>query len=98
LKSDGYKAKAVLDGEPKKKKLNRAKLLVVNQSSTVMENAEVSLEQTAQIDQEEEEIPVTPIMVMQNVGLALGIPPKKLTKEQLEAGPSTTEKSKVTNE
>jgi hypothetical protein len=56
------------------------------------------LEQTAQSDQEEEEIPVTPIVVMQNVGMALGIPPEKLTKEQLEAGPSSTEKSKVTNE
>jgi hypothetical protein len=58
----------------------------------------VSLEQTVQIDQEEEEIPVTPLVVMQNVGLALGIPPEKLTKEQLEAGPSNSSKSKVANE
>jgi hypothetical protein len=30
LKYDGYKPKAVFDGEPKKKKLSRAKILVVN--------------------------------------------------------------------
>jgi hypothetical protein len=50
------------------------------------------------MDQEEEEIPVTAIVVMQNVGLALGIPPEKLTKEQLEAGPSNATKSKLANE
>jgi hypothetical protein len=98
LKSDGYKPKAVIDGEPKKKKMSRAKMLVVNQTHREKENADVGLEQNVQMDQEEEEIPVTPIVVMQNVGLALGIPPEKLTKEQLEAGPSNATKSKLANE
>jgi hypothetical protein len=98
LKSDGYKPKAVIDGEPKKKKMSRAKMLVVNQTHIKKENADVGLEQNVQIDQEEEEIPVTPIVVMQNVGLALGISPEKLTKEHLEAGPSNFTKSKLANE
>jgi hypothetical protein len=32
-----------------------------------------------------DDVPATPILVMQNVGLALGIPHQKLTREQLEA-------------
>jgi hypothetical protein len=46
-------------------------------------------------DKEEEEvtgeaehhIPVTPLHVMQRMGVVLGIAPGKLTKEQLEADP-----------
>jgi hypothetical protein len=98
LISDGYKPKVVIDGEPKKKKISIAKVLVVNQAHREKENADVGLEQNIQMDQEAEEILVTPIVVMQNVGLALGIPPEKLTKEQLEAGPTSSTKSKLVNE
>jgi hypothetical protein len=83
-----------MDVEPKKKKPSRAKMLVVNQIHSEQENAEENVDH----DQDVEEIPVTPIVVMQNVGLALGIPPEKLTKEQLEAGPSNASKSKLANE
>jgi hypothetical protein len=93
LKSNGYKPKAVMDVEPKKKKPSRAKMLVVNEIHSEQENAEGDLDHG-----QEEEIPVTPIVVMQNVGLALGIPPEKLTKEQLEVGPSNATKSKLANE
>jgi hypothetical protein len=39
--------------------------------------------------------PVTPIVVMQKVGIQLGIPPEKLTKEQLEADPSESKDSDI---
>jgi hypothetical protein len=40
--------------------------------------------------------PVTPIVVMQGVGIQLGIPPpENLTKEQLEADPSESEDSDI---
>jgi hypothetical protein len=98
LKSDGYKPRAVLDGEPKKKKKkSRAKVLVVNQAQLETDNSEAEFGQNVQKDQETEEIPVTPIVVTQNVGMALGIPPEKLTKEQLEAGPNSSTKKKLDN-
>jgi hypothetical protein len=43
----------------------------------------------------EEVIPVTPVQVLQRVGLSLGIDPSKLTQDQLEAVPKKKANSDV---
>jgi hypothetical protein len=83
LKTDGYRPKPILGDQPRPKKKQRSKLLLVemvndeSKSNTPQSNAEP----------EDVEIPPTPIRVMQNVGMKLGIGPEKLTREQLEADP-----------
>jgi hypothetical protein len=72
----------VVDGEPKKKKKSRAKVLVVNPTQQETKNSEADiLNAEVQKEQESKEFLVMPIVVMQNVGIALGIPLEKLTKE-----------------
>jgi hypothetical protein len=43
------------------------------------------------------DIPVTPLPVLQSVGIALGIAPEKLTREQLEAEPVKGNTKKADN-
>ena len=73
LKSDGFKPPSTTASKPKKHP--RAKLLIEDVTE------EMEAEDAVQY-------PATPIHVMQNVGLKLGIDASRLTKEQLEAGSS----------
>jgi hypothetical protein len=91
---EGYKPKPVLSVQPKIKKKSRAKLLI--------QNAEKEEEKSRQ-DNEDTEVPedtyhVTPVHVLQRVGLSLGIAPSKLTQEQLEAEAKKGEKSTKKND
>jgi hypothetical protein len=47
------------------------------------------------IYEREEVFPVTPVQVLQRVGLSLGIDPSKLTQDQLEAVPKKKANSDV---
>jgi hypothetical protein len=91
-----------VDGGLRPKKKQRAKFLLeevddVQQLSEIQldkEKSDPSTSGTAR-EQEDVQIPKTPIAVMQSVGLKLGIDPKKLTKEQLEADPKEKGSSSV---
>ncbi|KAM0875963.1 hypothetical protein ACQ4PT_036445 [Festuca glaucescens] len=83
LKNEGYRPKPMLEVQPKIKKKTRAKMLLINKETTNHKGAQ----QEVPVEEQQEEIPVTPIHVLQSVGIALGIAPKKLTKDQLEADP-----------
>jgi hypothetical protein len=94
LKLDGYKAQPLEVDTPTPKKKPRAKFPLVNQDPK--ENVYLAPQtmgaQKQQEDSENSEnmsIPATPIHVLQRVGLQLGIDPTKLSKEKLEADPST---------
>jgi hypothetical protein len=90
LNKEGYRPKPVLDMQPKIKKKSRAKLLLVRaEENDEEEQHNLQKENTREEDTEESsvDIPVTPLPVLQSVGIALGIAPEKLTKEQLEAEP-----------
>jgi hypothetical protein len=82
LKLQGYKPKPVI--EKVKPMKTRAKLLV--------RRFDQSMGRDSVSDRDEQEnqnihTPQTPIPMMQRVGRELGIAPKKLTKELLEAAP-----------
>jgi hypothetical protein len=91
---EGYKPKPVLSVQPKIKKKARAKLLI--------QNAEKEEEESSQAKDDtevlEETYPVTPVHVLQRVGLSLGIAPSKLTQEQLEAEAKKEGKSSSGND
>jgi hypothetical protein len=93
LKLDGYKAKPVdaLKQTPRKKP--RAKMLLV----TTPPGEESSTKKNQQQDQgnsaEDDQIPATPINVLQRVGTHLGIDRAKITKEKLEADPKNKAQS-----
>jgi hypothetical protein len=70
-----------------------AKLLVVNQEKKESQQAE----DKENADQEEQ-WQVTPIQVMQRVGLLLGIASDKLTKEQLESKPEEKHADEVNDD
>jgi hypothetical protein len=70
----------------KTQKIKRAKLPV---SKAVEKQPSVSAEDQEHEATQRMQTPVTPIPVMQRVGYALGISPDKLTKDKLEAGPSS---------
>ncbi|KAK1662872.1 hypothetical protein QYE76_051031 [Lolium multiflorum] len=90
LNKEGYRPRPVLDIQPKIKKKSRAKLLLVRAAENDeeeqfnMHNEDTREDET---DEAAADIPVTPLPVLQSVGIALGIAPEKLTREQLEAEP-----------
>ncbi|KAK1611422.1 hypothetical protein QYE76_035095 [Lolium multiflorum] len=90
LNKEGYRPRPVLDIQPKIKKKSRANLLLVRAAENDEEeqhnlhNEDTREEET---DEATADIPVTPLPVLQFVGIALGIAPEKLTREQLEAEP-----------
>jgi hypothetical protein len=102
LKLDGFRPKPIVDGCLQPKKKQRAKFLLeevddVQQMTDIQldkDKGDSSASGTAR-EQEEVQIPKTPIAVMQSVGIKLGIDPKKLTKEQLEADPKEKASSSV---
>jgi hypothetical protein len=90
LNKEGYRPRPVLDIQPKIKKKSRAKLLLVT-AEEIDEEEQHNLHNEDTMEEETDEaptdIPVTPLPVLQSVGIALGIAPEKLTREQLEAEP-----------
>jgi hypothetical protein len=95
LKGDGFRPKPLVDSQPPLKKKVRAKLLIPVQSA-VLESSGGSGKPNEKQDDgaHDEPIPETPIKIMQNVGIALGISPQKLTVEQLEADPKIHKKNR----
>ncbi|KAM0857114.1 hypothetical protein ACQ4PT_048681 [Festuca glaucescens] len=87
LKNEGYRPKPVLAVQPNIKKKTRAKLLLVDKEDEIQHEAQKEVPREEQSEEQQEEIPVTTIQVLQSVGIALGIAPEKLTKDQLEADP-----------
>ncbi|KAM0861076.1 hypothetical protein ACQ4PT_046145 [Festuca glaucescens] len=87
LKKDGYRPAPVLAVQVRPMKKTRAKLLIVPAED---EDVSQHAEEKEPDHDEPMQIPATPIAVMQRVGRELGIDPAKLTKEQLEAVPSST--------
>jgi hypothetical protein len=89
--AEGYKPKPVLSVQPKIRKRSRAKLLIqkADEEEETKDNA------TEEKVEAEEVIPVTPVQVLQRVGLSLGIDPSKLTQDQLEAVPNKKANSDV---
>ncbi|KAM0904181.1 hypothetical protein ACQ4PT_018191 [Festuca glaucescens] len=90
LSKEGYRPKHMLAVEPKIKKKSRAKMLLVTRSSSDKEGTQ-DKKVEGETGETGDHIPVTPLHVMQRVGVALGIAPEKLTKEQLEADPKEAE-------
>jgi hypothetical protein len=93
LKLNGYRPTPVMTEAPRLKKKQRAKLLLVDMpvdtAGTVDKADDIASSEDAETNNAEDvEIPPTPIHVMQNVGIDLGIDPKKLTKDMLEADPN----------
>jgi hypothetical protein len=99
LKLDGYRPKPILDSQPKTKKRCRAKLLVKDLEKDHVQGTNDKGDSSAENglgkeqDFEAESIPETPLRVMQHVGIALGISPDKLTKEQLDVDPKIAKKN-----
>jgi hypothetical protein len=79
LNKEGYRPQPMLTVEPKIKKKSRAKLLLVNTPSEEADDMKDQEEKEGSTGHAEHHIPVTPLHVMQRVGAALGIAPKKLT-------------------
>jgi hypothetical protein len=75
---DGFRPKPVLGVQPKPKKRQRSKLLLV---------VSPQMDKDSGVETEEEPLipPPTPIPVMQRVGLQLGVDPSKITAEKLGA-------------
>ncbi|KAM0910334.1 hypothetical protein ACQ4PT_014228 [Festuca glaucescens] len=91
LKIDGYRPAPVLAVQPKIRKKSRSKfLLSESRVEDLADSREKEKEATEQGD-----IPQTPIHIMQQVGISLGIAAEKLTKELLEADPSKQEQPAV---
>jgi hypothetical protein len=80
---DGYRPRPILGDQPRTKKKQMIKLLLVE----VVNDENMSNTTQSTTEPEDVQIPPTPIRVMQNVGMKLGIGPEKLTREQLEADP-----------
>jgi hypothetical protein len=100
LNKEGYRPKPVLDMLPKIKKKSRAKLLLVRDAENDVEEQHSLHNEDAREEETDEaatDIPVTPLPVLQSVGIALGIAPEKLTKEQLEAEPVKGKSKHVDN-
>jgi hypothetical protein len=90
---DGYKPNPVLAVHQKIEKRVCDNLLVVNQEKKESKQAE----DKENADQEEQ-WKVTPIQVMQRVGLQLEITLNKLMKEQLEAKPEEKHADEVNDD
>jgi hypothetical protein len=85
------KPKPVMSVQPKIKKKSRAKLLIQKAEEEEEEISQDTEEKVAA----EEDYPVTPVHVLQRVGLSLGIDPSKLTQDQLKAVTKNDPKSAV---
>jgi hypothetical protein len=95
LNEEGYMPRLVLAVQPKIKKLPRAKLLVgVDEGEqTSKKKQKKNLHEDQGEPRAQEEIPVTPVHVLQRFGRELGIASEKLTKDQLEADPVVKKKT-----
>jgi hypothetical protein len=92
LKLDGYRPTPVQEVVQRPKKRPRAKLLLVEMTDQVEglvpeSDDKQEAEHTESMFTEDMQIPATPIRVLQNVGVDLGIDPEKLSKDKLEADP-----------
>jgi hypothetical protein len=96
LKLGGYRPTPLTDSQPKPKKRMRAKKIILDSASESDLSFGVGSDDGMQQEHEAETIPKTPIKILQNVGVALGISPEKLTEEQLEADPKDVNTSKKT--
>ncbi|KAK1668231.1 hypothetical protein QYE76_056390 [Lolium multiflorum] len=85
LNVEGYRPAPILDVQPKIKKIPRAKLLVGPDEVVQMSKKKRSKLMIKESNLQD--IPVTPVHVLQRVGRELGIAPEKLTKDLLEADP-----------
>jgi hypothetical protein len=90
LNVEGYRPAPILAVQPKIKKIPRAKLLVRPDEEVQMskKKQKKQLVDDHGEQQSQQDIPVTPVHVLQRVGRELGIAPEKLTKDLLEADPS----------
>ena len=82
-KRDGFRPEPVVPTATRPKKRAR------KQQEKAAAASDASEEDSAHQENAEEVFPQTPIHVMQAVGVQLGIDPSKLTKEKLEAAPSS---------
>ena len=90
-KNDGYRPTPVIDGQIRaKKRACRKPNLSKGQTTSEAEGSKNA--------QDREEIPETPISIMQHVGIQLGIDPAKLTKEKLEAAPELDKSSEASDD
>jgi hypothetical protein len=74
----------------------RAKKLILDSASESDLPYGAGIDDGMQQEHEADAIPKMPIKILQNVGMALGISPEKLTEEQLEADPKDVNYSKKT--
>jgi hypothetical protein len=81
LKSNGFRPSPVVQQMARPKKKPRAKMLICQ--GTMDEEGQSGSKEKVQI-------PATPIQTMQKVGVELGIDPEKLSREKLEAAPSSS--------
>jgi hypothetical protein len=97
LKMDGYRPTPVLAVQPKIRKKVRARNLLMTMEQEAVGQEKVQEEERRN---EEQSVPVPPIPLarLQRVGYALGIAPDRLSKEQLEAGPSHEQGKESPNE
>jgi hypothetical protein len=85
LKLQGFRPKPII--EKVKPMKARAKFLLQQLDRDLVEEKDDEHDQTGAQESQAACTPETPIPVMQRVGRELGIAPKKLTKESLEAAP-----------
>jgi hypothetical protein len=90
LKDDGFRPKPVIE-KAKTKSKPRAKMLLHMMEAEDGTVTQVQHKNSKDSGKEKVTTPATPIVVMQRVGHELGISPDKLTKDKLEADPSSSE-------
>jgi hypothetical protein len=97
LKEEGYRPKPILAVQPKIKKIPRAKLLIGPAEDVPMskKNHKKKPDDDLGEQQFQQDIPITPVHVLQRVGRELGIAAEKLTKDQLEADPGVKKNADV---
>jgi hypothetical protein len=83
--------------QPKIKKIPRAKLLIGPAEDVPMskKNHKKKPDDDLGEQQFQQDIPITPVHVLQRVGRELGIAAEKLTKDQLEADPGVKKNADV---
>jgi hypothetical protein len=90
-KRDGCRPVSMSDTAPRSKKKVKVQKKKVEEAVTAMQDiATVSAEQPQQQHSDDNAVqipPETPVHIMQNVGIALGIDPDMLTEERLKADP-----------
>jgi hypothetical protein len=93
---DGYRPLSMSDTVSRPRKKSKTMKKSVEQEKVTMKKS-VEQEKMPQ-DNEELDIPETPIKVMQQVGTALGIDPDQLTEEKLNAPLSSKKPKNVSND